>query len=210
MKPSLPHRPPAMSVEISTCGSKSAKMPASSRMRRVTVPSSSPMANLSRMPKRTSPGPSMSPAKPMSAPIVRAGPAFSAIRLSHRPFCSDTTYPSASRSGRSWSQASPVNCAFTASATAPQRPSSSAGVTMSSGCVNSATGPTIRSPFSRTAATWAGEASTTVMSCPARARKAATVPPMAPAPHTSIRPIRHLPPVPAASAAPGTCFSESG
>src|SRR5262245_16432012 len=53
--------------------------------------------------------------------------------------------------------------------------------------VNSAIGPVMRRPFALIASTWSVAVSTRVMSCPARARNAPSVPPIAPAPHTRLR-----------------------
>src|SRR5690348_948313 len=57
------------------------------------------------------------------------------------------------------------------------------GVNAGSSAVNSAIGPVTRSPRSLIATTCSSAASTTVTSCPPRARYAPIVPPMAPAPH---------------------------
>src|SRR5439155_5128600 len=106
------------------------------------------------------------------------------ITSSFNPFCAETTYPSRLRCGASARVASAVSCAFTARTTCSNSPTRSSGTNAGARATNWASGPSMRSPASLTAATWSRARSTNVTSCPARARCAPMVPPIAPAPHT--------------------------
>ena len=80
-------------------------------------PSSSPTTRAPSPPSRISPGPMTSANRFTNAPTVRSRPIRRAISSSFRPFCSDTTNPSAASRGAIQSSAGPVACAFTASST---------------------------------------------------------------------------------------------
>jgi hypothetical protein len=124
--------------------------------------------------------------------IVRAevderadGPTASAISGSLIPFCSETTNPSGASRGASAAIAARVCWCLTASRTAPRPSGSSSGETARTGTVNCSSGPSSVSPCSFMAATCAGSASQNSTSWPARASRAPTVPPIAPAPATT-------------------------
>src|SRR5215467_13424908 len=68
-----------------------------------------------------------------------------------------------------------------------QRPGSDSGVNAGTSCMNSAMGPVTEIPMLSMAETCSVTVSTKVISWPARARKAPSVPPMAPAPQTRNR-----------------------
>src|SRR5438094_4000572 len=105
------------------------------------------------------------------------------ITSSFNPFCAETTYPSRLRCGASARVASAVSCAFTARTTCSNSPMRSSGTKAGARATNWASGPSMRSPAPLIATTWSGTRSTNVTSCPARARCAPMVPPIAPAPH---------------------------
>src|ERR1041384_4701798 len=94
------------------------------------------------------------------------------------------TQPEGERCGSNARAAALVWCAFVARMIESQRPTRRLGGSAVRETVNSLIGPAMRRPFALIASTWSVAASTRVMSWPARARNAPSVPPIAPAPQT--------------------------
>ena len=176
-----------MSGVVIASGSKSRITACSASRRGVIAPSSSPSTTAPRLPNRISPGAIQSAPKLMKAPIVRSRPTMRWTISSLSPFCSDSTWPSCARYGMRARVAASVCCAFTARKMCRQVPVSSSGVTAGAVMENSSTGPVIRSPVPRIAATCSGTTSTKLTSWPARLSHAPAEPPIAPAPQTRIR-----------------------
>ena len=176
-----------MSGVVIASGSKSRITACSAASRGVIAPSSSPSTTAPRLPNMISPGAIQSAPKLMNAPIVRSRPTMRWMIVSLRPFCSDRTRPSCARCGVRERVAASVCCAFTARKMYCQVPASSSGRKAGAATVNSSTGPVIRRPGLRIAATCSAATSTKLMSCPARFSQAPTEPPIAPAPQIRIR-----------------------
>ena len=171
-----------------TCSvtSASAMSATSALTRSETVPSISPIRSGSRLPRSTTPGSITSAPVLTKDSTTRSGPTTAASCSAFRPFCSETTKPSPCSLPARLAAAAAVCCDLTATRTGPSsRSGRSAGSTAGTRTVKFSTGPSIRRPFSLTAATTAGSASLTSTSWPSRTSPAATVPPIAPQPSTT-------------------------
>ena len=90
-------RPPSTtgSRGCSRSGGRRRCRPRAPRTRGVSAPSSSPIMNAARLPRRIRPGATTSAPKLTNAPTTRSRPTAAAITSSLKPFWSETTKPSA-------------------------------------------------------------------------------------------------------------------
>ena len=149
------------------------------------APSSRPMTSSPLDVSSTSPGACHVAPKPTTQPTVRSPPTSSVIVSSLRPFCSETTSLAGPSRPMSGARAARVACERTARSSRSQdgrRSAAASGVSAGSGMTSSPSTLRRRRPGSRRRRTCSGFASMTRSATPARVRRAATVPPIAPAP----------------------------
>src|SRR6185437_15751414 len=158
---------------------------ASAATRADGVPSISPILNVPRLPRSTTPGAVTSAPKLTHAWTTRPGPAAALSAGDGRPFCSEATNASPASRPASSAATVAVWCCLHATRTGKSiRAGRSSGPIAAGRAVNCSTGPSMRSPSALIAFTTAGSASQTSTSSPSRTSPAATVPPIAPPPIT--------------------------
>ena len=166
-------------------GKARARSSPTARSRSSRAPSSRPMTSSPADVSSTSPGACQVAPKPTTHPIVRSSPTSPAIASSFSPFCSETTSLAGPSRPVSGARAARVACERTARSSTSQdggRCAAASGVSAESGMTSSPSTLRRRRPGSRRRRTCSGFASMTRSATPARVRRAATVPPIAPAP----------------------------